>query len=185
MLVILILPILLAVLGRLRADLAALIIAASLGILPVIGCWHVWTAQYPRKCHPGLFWFSQPAVITLMGLFILTRSLDQVGVVGWVAARIIRVGGQSEARLVVLFAGTTALFSLLMNNVAAGASSNAYGLSVLIGVRVVEEWDGRAPRPGAPDRRGYLGRIRGRTHEVYIVTTPLFKVDEDVGQRGY
>jgi di/tricarboxylate transporter len=119
--VILILPLLLAILGRLRADLAALTIAALLGVCQLLGVGMFGPPHTPENAIQAFSGFSQPAVITLIGLFILTRSLDQTGVVRWVAARIIRIGGHSEARLVVLFAGATALFSLLMNNVAAGA----------------------------------------------------------------
>jgi di/tricarboxylate transporter len=119
--VILILPLLLAILGRLRADLAALTSAALLGVSQLLGVGMFGPPNTPENAVQAFSGFSQPAVITLIGLFILTRSLDQTGVVRWVAARIIRIGGKSEARLVVLFAGATALFSLLMNNVAAGA----------------------------------------------------------------
>ena len=65
--------------------------------------------------------FGQPVVITLLGLFILTRGLDQSGATRWIARQIVKAGGKSETRLIALFAGTTALLSLFMNNLAAGA----------------------------------------------------------------
>ena len=60
-------------------------------------------------------------MITLFSLFVLTRALDKTGVTRWIAGRVLAVGGHSERRLIVLFAGVTALLSLFMNNLAAGA----------------------------------------------------------------
>jgi di/tricarboxylate transporter len=120
-LAILIVPLALAVAGKLRADVAALSIAVLLGICQLAGVGMFGAAHTPENAVQAFSGFSQPAVITLIGLFVITRSLDQTGVIRWLAARMIRLGGQSEARLVVLFAGATALFSLIMNNVAAGA----------------------------------------------------------------
>ena len=76
-------------LGRLRADLAALTIAALLGICQLLGAGMFGPPNTPGNAIQAFSGFSQPAVITLIGLFILTRSLDQTGVVRWVAARII------------------------------------------------------------------------------------------------
>ena len=65
--------------------------------------------------------FSQSVVITLIALFILTRGLEKSGVTRWIAQSIVRTGGSNTGRLIALFAGVTALLSLFMNNVAAGA----------------------------------------------------------------
>jgi len=111
----------LVVLRRLQIDLAALLAAAVLGALQLAGVAVLGPADVPGSVLKAIAGFSQPAVITLLGLFVLTRALDQTGVTRWVAGRITHLGGQSEARLIVLFAGATALFSLVMNNVAAGA----------------------------------------------------------------
>lgn len=64
--------------------------------------------------------FSSPVVITLLGLFVITKSLEETGVVQGIAERLNRVGGGSELRLVALFMLTGAALSLVMNNVAAG-----------------------------------------------------------------
>jgi di/tricarboxylate transporter len=65
--------------------------------------------------------FSQPVVVTLIGLFILTQSLTNNGVMIWLGQRLASAGANSETRLVLLFALGAALLSLLMNNVAVGA----------------------------------------------------------------
>ncbi len=112
---------LLVALRRLRIDLAALLAAAGLGVLQLAGLPVLGPVGESGSVLRAVSGFSQPAVITLMGLFVLTRALDQTGVTRWLATRITRLGGRSELRLVALFAGATAALSLVMNNVAAGA----------------------------------------------------------------
>ncbi|MCC6148297.1 MAG: SLC13 family permease [Anaerolineaceae bacterium] len=118
---IVLLPLLLAAFDKLRMDLAALIIAAVLGFLQFAGLGMLGPAGSPQQAIRSIAGFSQPTVITLICLFILTRGLEKAGITYWVTHKIMRVGGHSETRLIALFAGTTALFSLLMNNLAAGA----------------------------------------------------------------
>jgi di/tricarboxylate transporter len=64
---------------------------------------------------------SQPVVITLVGLFILTQTLSANGIMLWLGQRLAGMGANSEARLAFLFTSVSALLSLLMNNVAVGA----------------------------------------------------------------
>lgn len=65
--------------------------------------------------------FSSPVVITLIGLFVITKALEDTGVIHWIAARLNSVGGGAEVRLITLFMAAGATMSLVMNNVAAGA----------------------------------------------------------------
>jgi di/tricarboxylate transporter len=114
-----VIPLALVMMNRLRSDLAALLIAILLGIaqfagLNVLGD----TSKDAIKSISGL---SQSVIVTLLSLFIITRALDKTGVTRWVARRILAIGGQSESRLIVLFSGATAVLSLFMNNLAAGA----------------------------------------------------------------
>ncbi|NDJ62622.1 MAG: SLC13 family permease [Chloroflexi bacterium] len=95
--------------NRLRADVVALLVLISLAITEIVT---------PEQALSG---FSSSAVIVIMGLFVITRGLEDTGVVQWVADRLRAAGGGSEARLVVLFMATGALLSLIMNNIAAGA----------------------------------------------------------------
>ncbi len=120
-LLVLFVPLALVLWGKIRLDAAALSSAALLGILQFGGLGILGPANTPGDALKAIAGFSQPAVITLLGLFVLTASLDQTGVTGWVAQRITQSAGRSETRLVLLFTGATALFSLVMNNVAAGA----------------------------------------------------------------
>ncbi len=66
--------------------------------------------------------FSSSVVITLIGLFIITRGLEQTGVIQFIADALHDYGRGSEARLIALFMAAGAALSLIMNNVAAGAA---------------------------------------------------------------
>jgi di/tricarboxylate transporter len=114
-------PVLLLVFNKLRSDVAALLIALVLGLaqfagLPVLG-----EADAPAQAVLAIAGFGQPVVITLFALFIITIALEDIGVTRVIAQQVMKAGGDSEAKLIVLFAGFTAFMSLIMNNLAAGA----------------------------------------------------------------
>jgi len=114
-------PLLLAAFEKIRMDTAALTIAAALGILQFAGLGILAPAGNPKEAVRAISGFSQPTVITLISLFILSRNLEKIGATRWISRKIIHIGGNSETRLIALFAGATAFFSLFMNNLAAGA----------------------------------------------------------------
>ena len=114
-------PLLLALLNRLRVDLAALLMAVALGAAQLLGLGMLGPAGTPGDAVKAISGFSQPVVITLISLFILTRGLEKSGLTNWLARHIVRIAGNREGRLIGLFAGLTALLSLFMNNLAAGA----------------------------------------------------------------
>ncbi len=95
--------------NRLSPDVVAILVLLTLGITGLVT---------PQQTLSG---FSSSVVITLIGLFIITQSLEDTGVIQWIAERINSMGGGSEVRLVLLFMAAGALLSLVMNNVAAGA----------------------------------------------------------------
>lgn len=119
--VILVVTLALVMLNRLRMDLAALIMAVLLGIAQFAGLAVLGPAHSPQEAAKSISGFSQSVVITLISLFILTRGLEKSGVTRWIAQQIVRVGGNRPGRLIALFATATALLSLVMNNLAAGA----------------------------------------------------------------
>ncbi len=102
-------------------DLAALGIAATLGLIQYLGFGMLGPAHTPQEAVKAISGFGQPVVITLISLFVLTRGLEKSGVTYWMAHKLIRVGGGSQNRLIGLFATATAFLSLFMNNLAAGA----------------------------------------------------------------
>lgn len=107
--------------NRLRVDIAALSIAVVFGLAQFAGLGILDTAGKPDSAVKAISGFGQPVVITLLSLFILTRCLEKSGITRWIAGYLIKIGRNSEARLIALFAAATALLSLFMNNLAAGA----------------------------------------------------------------
>ena len=123
-------PLLLVALDRLRVDVAALLIAALLGLAQFLGMGVLGPPNHPHDAVVAISGFAQPVVITLLSLFIITRTLERTGVTYWIAGRVIAIGGRSERRLIFLFATVTALLSLFMNNLAAGALMLPSAISV-------------------------------------------------------
>ncbi len=120
-LLVLAIPLTLVFMNRLREDVAALLMAASLGVAQYMGLPVLGPANSPDAADKALTGFGTPEVIALIALFILTACLDKYGVTRWIARRLLSLGGRSEQRLVGLFAFTAALLSLFMNTLAAGA----------------------------------------------------------------
>lgn len=106
--------ILLGVLGllmivRVRAELVALLVLIALEIPGIL------------TRDEALSGFSNTAVITIIGLFVLSAALEQTGVADQMGAILVRLGGASERRLILLVMLISAGLSLVMNNIAAGA----------------------------------------------------------------
>jgi di/tricarboxylate transporter len=120
-LVVLFVPLTLVFMGRLREDIAALLMAGSLGLAQYFGMGVIGPANTPDDAAKALTGFGTPEVITLLSLFILTFCLDKYGVTRGIAKNLLKVGGKSERRLIALFAATAAVLSLFMNTLAAGA----------------------------------------------------------------
>lgn len=93
----------------LRADLVALLVLVALGVSGVL------TAR------EALAGFSNSAVITIIGVFILTAALERTGVTQQLGAWLVRLGGYTETRMMPVLMLSAALLSLFMNNIAAGA----------------------------------------------------------------
>ncbi len=115
------LPVMLVMLNRWRVDLAGLFIIVVLGLAQYLGLRVFSKTPSPASTLLALSGFSQPAVITLIGLFILTQTLTHNGVILWIGKWLSRMGHRSEFRLVLLFTIASAVLSLFMNNVVVGA----------------------------------------------------------------
>lgn len=118
---ILLVPLVLVAMNRLRMDVAALLIAALLGLCQLLGMGMIAGAGMPQETARAVSGFGQPVVVTLICLFVITNALDRTGITRWLVRYLLKIGRNSEARLIPLFAGAAALLSLFMNNVAAGA----------------------------------------------------------------
>ena len=118
---ILIIPLIFVFLNKLREDVAAMLMAVSLGIAQYMGMGIVGPANTPSAAGNALTGIGTPEVITLISLFILTACLDKYGLTKWIAEKLLSIGGRSESRMIGLFTLTAALLSMFMNNLAAGA----------------------------------------------------------------
>ena len=96
-------------LTRLRIDLIALLVLLMVALARLV------------PANAALSGFSSSVVITIIGLLVITRGLEQTGVMQWAARQLQIYGRGSEAKLIALVMLTGAAVSLLMNNVAAGA----------------------------------------------------------------
>jgi di/tricarboxylate transporter len=94
---------------RVRADLVALLVALALGATGIL------TSQ---ESFSG---FSRSAVIILLSIFILAEGLERTGATERVGRLLVRLAGSSERRLVLAVMSAGAVFSLVMNNIAAAA----------------------------------------------------------------
>ena len=94
---------------RFQPDLIALLVLLSLGLSGVVP---------PSEAMSG---FSNPAVITIIGLFIITDGLERTGVVRLVSEKLARLSGHTETRFMVVMMAAGAILSLVVNNIAAGA----------------------------------------------------------------
>ena len=118
---VIVIPLSLVMAGRWRVDLAALFMIVVLGTAQFLGLGVLGNANSPQQTLLAISGFSQPVVVTLIGLFILTQTLSSNGVMLWLGQRLAAAGANSEMRLIFLFTFAAAMLSLLMNNVAVGA----------------------------------------------------------------
>jgi len=105
-LVLLIVAAILLVSERLRADLIALAVLVILGLTGIVSQTQIFTG------------FGGSAVMTLVGISIISEGLRQTGVTQSLGSLISRLGGQSERWLILATLITSALLSMLMNNIA-------------------------------------------------------------------
>ena len=106
-LIILLLAILLLVFTRLRADLIAFLVMVPLGISGVVEDGSVFTG------------FSSSAVMTILGISMISVALQQTGVANLAGKLIYKISGKNEVLLILLVSLFSAVLSLFMNNIAA------------------------------------------------------------------
>ena len=94
---------------RLRMDVVAML---------VLGCLALTGLVTPADALSG---FSNPAVITVWAVFILSGGLTKTGVAGIIGHHVLRLAGAGEARLVVVIMLTAGVLSAFMNNVGVAA----------------------------------------------------------------
>jgi solute carrier family 13 (sodium-dependent dicarboxylate transporter), member 2/3/5 len=65
--------------------------------------------------------FANPAVITIAIIFVITAGLTNTGVASHLGEYLFRIAGKNEARLIAVTMGTSAILSLIMNNIASAS----------------------------------------------------------------
>ncbi len=120
-LIVIVVPLVLLVINRWRVDVVALFIIVALGLGQYFGFGILGHRNSPQQTSLAISGFSQPVVVTLIGLFILTQTLSNNGIMLWLGQLLISSGERSITRLIFLFTCSSALLSLLMNNVVVGA----------------------------------------------------------------
>ncbi len=94
---------------RLRVDVIALLVLLTVGLTGLVE---------PDEVFAG---FSNPAVITVWAVYIVSGALFQTGVADAMGSLILRLAGNSESRLVMVIMLTCGIMSAFMNNVGATA----------------------------------------------------------------
>jgi len=108
-LIIVLIAVVLFVSDKLRVDLVALMVLGALVITQLIT---------PTEALSG---FSNPAVVTVWAVFILSGALSKTGVANVIGNQVMRLAGNKEFRLLVLIMLTAAVLSAFMNNVGVAA----------------------------------------------------------------
>ena len=87
---ILLLAVILFITERVRVDVIALLVLGSLALTGLIT---------PAEALSG---FSNPAVVTVWAILILSGALARTGVAGLIGNRVLRLAGSGEVRLMVI-----------------------------------------------------------------------------------
>jgi di/tricarboxylate transporter len=107
--VILLIAILLFATGLIRMDLTALFVLVALALTGLVT---------PTQALSG---FSNPAVVIVWAMFILSAGLARTGISSLIGAQLLKFAGKSEGRLIAILMSVTALLSAIMNNIGVAA----------------------------------------------------------------
>jgi di/tricarboxylate transporter len=106
---ILALALLFFVTGWVRMDLTALLVVSALALTGLVT---------PTQAFAG---FSNPAVITVAGMFVISAALARTGVANLLGRQVLRVAGTRETSVVVVVMATAGILSAVMNNIGVAA----------------------------------------------------------------
>jgi di/tricarboxylate transporter len=93
----------------LRADVVALLVLGALAVTGLVT---------PVEALSG---FSNPAVVTVWAMFIISGGLAATGVANTIGDQVMRLAGRGEIRLLIVIMLTAAVLSAFMNNVGVAA----------------------------------------------------------------
>jgi len=93
----------------LRVDVTALLVLVLVAVLGL------------APAERAIAGFSNPAVIAIAGMFVISAGLSRTGVAGLVGKRILEVAGHGEIRLVITITMVSGILSGFMNNIGVAA----------------------------------------------------------------
>lgn len=99
-----------------RVDLAAIIVMVLLGALSYFPALN--GLADVRHLFDG---FASNAVISIIAVMIIGAGLDKTGLMNTVAAKILKIGGTTEKRIIPVISGTVGFISSFLQNVGAAA----------------------------------------------------------------
>ncbi len=91
--------------GWVRMDIVALLVLGSLALTGLVT---------PAEALSG---FSNPAVVTVWSMFILSAALSQTGVARIIGRQVLKMAGNNEPRMIIVIMLTSGLLSAVMNNI--------------------------------------------------------------------
>ncbi|MDF1814082.1 MAG: SLC13 family permease [Verrucomicrobiales bacterium] len=94
---------------KLRMDVVALLVLAVLGMSKLVS---------PREALEG---FSNPAVVTVWAMFILSAGLSATGVADMIGRQVLKIAGETEPRIIITIMLSTGILSAFMNNIGVAA----------------------------------------------------------------
>ncbi len=99
-----------------RVDVAAISVMVLIGLSSLI-------PGYPGLVDPQQLFsgYSSNAVISIMAVMIIGAGLDRTGVLGQLAGKILKLGGRTEGRVIMLVSSVTGIISSFMQNIGAAA----------------------------------------------------------------
>ena len=92
-----------------RMDIVALLVLGSLSIIGLVT---------PEEALEG---FSNPAVVTVWAMFILSAGLYHTGVAKIIGAQVLRLAGERESRMIIVIMTASGVMSAFMNNIGVAA----------------------------------------------------------------
>ncbi|MEL7448913.1 MAG: SLC13 family permease [Pseudomonadota bacterium] len=94
---------------KIRVDLVALLVLCTLTLFGLVT---------PAEAFSG---FSNPAVITVWAMFIVSSGLTRTGIAKIIGRHVLRLAGTGEVRLISVIMLTSAFLSAFMNNIGVAA----------------------------------------------------------------
>lgn len=94
---------------RIRFDVVALLVLGTLAVTGLVS---------PDEAFSG---FSNPAVITVWAMFIISQGLSNTGIAGRIGDQILSLAGRGEVALIAFITLTAATLSAFMNNIGVAA----------------------------------------------------------------